>query len=82
MHGSMRARALQPCPDRCTRAPQAEIDVCSVVLMGGIAAEALRRGGAEGGAADERALARLMADAGEAGAARAQARRVFSSDSK
>ena len=56
--------------------------MCSVVLMGGIAAEALRRGGAEGGAADERALARLMADAGEADAARAQARRVFSSDSK
>lgn len=41
-------------------ADRADVDVASIVLMGGIAAEALVNGSAEGGAADERALAALL----------------------
>ena len=38
-----------------------DVDVAAIVLMGGIAAEALVNGSAEGGAADEKALAALLA---------------------
>lgn len=39
-----------------------DVDKCSVVLMAGIAAEALYCGAAEGGAADQSALAELLAE--------------------
>ena len=41
-------------------AHDADVDVAAIVLMGGIAAEALTRGCAEGGLSDERALQALL----------------------
>ena len=45
---------------RGDRPTDAEIDACAVILMGGIAAEAIAWGSAEGGAADERQLRLLL----------------------